>query len=300
MGTTWSVQAVLGERDLDLRSCIESALRQVIEQMSTWEPTSDLSRFNRAPANSWCDLPAECWEVLMYALWLARATDGAYDPSIGALTNLWGFGPAGPRTTPPSANEIEQARRHIGWNRLEISSAERRAHQPGGIEIDLSSIAKGYAVDHVARALEARGIVNYLVEIGGELRGAGCKQDDLPWWVEVERVDSGATPKTLVALHELSIATSGDYRRYIEAGGTRYSHSLDPRTGWPTDNALASVTVLTRECMHADALATALHILGREQGMAFADKHEIAAVLVERTGGTTVHHFTAAAQRYLD
>ena len=300
MGTTWSVHAVLAQPEIDLRDCTEHALHQVIEQMSTWEPTSHLSRFNRAAPITWCELPAECWHVLTYALWLARATNGAYDPSIGVLTNLWGFGPLGPRTAPPSASEIDEARTHTGWQRIELSSVERRAYQPGGIEIDFSSIAKGYAVDHVARALEASGINDYLVEIGGELRGAGCKQDDSPWWVEIERIDADDCERTLVALHELSVATSGDYRRYIDSDGTRYSHSIDPRTGWPIDNALASVTVLARECMHADALATALHILGVEQGLAFADTHAIAAILIERTNDGVVHHFSAAIQRYLD
>lgn len=300
MGTTWSVQAILGHRQINLRECIERALHRVIEQMSTWEPTSHLSQFNRAAPATWCKLPAECWHVLTYALWLARETKGAYDPTIGALSNLWGFGPSGPRAAPPSVTEIDAARARTGWHRIEVSTAERRAWQPGGIEIDLSSIAKGYAVDHVARALEAHGIANYLVEIGGELRGAGCKQDDSPWWVDIERIDPDDSTRTLVALHELSVATSGDYRRYMEADGTRYSHSIDPRTGWPIDNALASVTVLARECMHADALATALHILGPEQGLAFADAHSIAAVLVERRASGFVHHFSAAVQQYLD
>lgn len=299
MGTTWTVRAVRTEAGVDLRCLIEAALDEVVTQMSTWLPSSALSRFNRAAAGTQCSLPAECFQVLHYALWLAQVTDGAYDPSIGALSNIWGFGPAGPRTSAPSTEEIAWARARTGWRRLSISGARRSVHQPGDLEIDVSSIAKGFAVDHVARRLEAHGIDHHLIEIGGELRGAGCKSDGAPWWVEIECAGPAEAPRTLVALHELSMATSGDYRRYLQINGARYSHTIDPRTGWPITHGLTSVTVLARECMHADALATALHVLGLKHGMEFATEHQIAAIFQQRMNDKLEHHLSPVAQRYL-
>ncbi len=300
MGTTWRVQAVLIDRACGLQALVEAALLEVIEQMSTWEPSSFLSRFNRAEPETWHTLPRESLEVLSYAAWLSKATQGAYDPTIGGLINAWGFGPTGPRTRPPSSPEIREALACAGWQRLRISHAERRMHQPGSLEIELSSIAKGFAVDQVARALEANGIGDHLVEIGGELRGAGCKPDGSPWWVEIESPALHSEHRALVALHDLSVATSGDYRRFLEVEGRRYSHAIDPRTGWPVDNDLASVTVLARECMHADALATALHILGLEEGMRFARVHHIAAIFSQRSGGTLIDHLSPGTRQYLD
>src|SRR5690606_38614101 len=254
MWTTSTVQVACEEDPPQLERLVQAALQRVIAQMSSWEPDSDLSRFNRASPGTWRMLPPECLEVLSCALSFAESTQGAYDPSIGALTNLWGFGPAGPRTTRPAAREIDAARARTGWQQIKLARDERRLYQPGGIELDLSSIAKGFAVDQVGRALETRGITHYLVEIGGELRRSGCKPDGTPWWVEIEPLEPSQT-RTLVALHELSIATSGDYRRYFERDGVRYSHTLDPRTGAPVRNDLAAVTVLAPQCMHADALA---------------------------------------------
>lgn len=299
MGTTWTVHTILSDSRIDVRLLVESALARVIEQMSTWEPCSHLSRFNRAAPDTWHTLPAECFDVLSYALSLAQKTNGAYDPTIGALVNEWGFGSAGARASVPPPEAIDAARARTGWQRIQIFPPERRVYQPGGVEIDVASIGKGFAVDHVARTLEAHGLVHHLVEIGGELRGAGCKADGSPWWVEIERPGLDV-PRSLLVLHDLSVATSGDYRRYVESEGRRYSHALDPRTGWPIDNDLASVTVLARECMQADALATALHVLGLEQGMAFARDYGIAAIFRERQSDSLVEHLSPATQPYLD
>ena len=163
----------------------------------------------------------------------------------------------------------------------------RPLRQRGDVQIDLSSIAKGRAVDDLARTLEARGIHHYLVEVGGELGGAGMTPDGQPWWVELEGVpDAGNGEPVVVALHGLSVATSGDYRRYFQHLGQRASHTLDPRTGYPIDNGVASVTVLHQECMAADALSTALTVLGPQDGMRFAEQEGLAArFLVRRDAG---------------
>lgn len=294
MGTTWSVRCLIARDDVYHRDAvaieagIDALLAQIVAQMSNWLDDSDIGRFNGAQAGSWLALPPACFSVLQTALAVARDSGGAYDPSAGPLVSLWGFGPDGPRSAPPGADEVQAARARCGWARIELDEQGRRARQPGGVSIDLCAIAKGYAVDAVSAWLSARGVSHHLVEIGGELRGEGVKPDGMPWWVELESppaADDAAADaaRTVVALHGLSVATSGDYRRYFDSGGRRYAHTLDPRTGYPVSHALASVTVLHRRCMMADALSTALTVLGPEAGMAFATQRGIAARMLLRT-----------------
>lgn len=292
MGTTWSVAWAAPAHAPDaaaLGAGIRAVLAQVVAQMSNWEAGSDLSRFNRAAPGTWQALPEDCFAVLQAALQVARDSGGAYDPSAAPLVDLWGFGPAPRRDTAPALAEIEQARARCGWQRIELDAQHRRARQPGGVRLDFCAIAKGFGVDAVSRYLDAQGVASHLVEVGGELRGHGVKPDGLPWWVELETPPaetSAGTTATLVALHGLAVATSGDYRRYFDSGGRRYAHTLDPRTGYPASHALASVTVLHAQCMMADALSTALTVLGPEAGMVFARRHALAArFLVRRSGG---------------
>jgi thiamine biosynthesis lipoprotein len=177
---------------------------------------------------------------------------------------------------------------------VELDRAGRRLLQPGGAVLDLSSIAKGYAVDRLARCLERRGLHHYLVEVGGELRGAGVKPDGHPWWVEIEGVPDAGGAQAIVALHGLSIATSGDYRQYFTQNRRRVSHTLDPRTGWPIAHDVASVTVLAPTCMAADALSTVLTVLGPVAGLAFAERRALAArFLVRRAGALEEIHTPA-------
>ncbi len=305
MGTTWSVSAVLAPARDDagveraeteyaeyaeyaISRGIEAVLDRVIAQMSNWAEASDVTRFNHADADTWVTLPEDCFTVLQAALQTARDSGGAYDPSAGPLVNLWGFGPHGrhgQRASAPSPDDVARVRASCGWQRLEIDAAQRRVRQPGGASLDLCAIAKGFAVDAVSRHLDAQGIAHHLVEIGGELRGQGLKPDGMPWWVELESpsADGMASTRTLVALLGLSVATSGDYRRYFEQDGRRYAHTIDPRTGYPAAHALASVTVIHRDCMMADALSTALTVLGPQAGMAFAERHALAARFLVRT-----------------
>ena len=299
MGTTWSVVAMLPpQADADvLELGIRTVLDGVIAQMSNWAPDSDVSRFNRAAAGTWVALPADCVRVLACALQVARDSGGAYDPSAGPLVDLWGFGPAPRRNVPPAHDQVAQARLQCGWDRVEVDPEGGRALQPGGVSLDFCAIAKGFAVDAVAQYLEAHGVAHHLTEIGGELRGHGVKPDGMPWWVALETPpDSGPATQeqTLVALHGLSVATSGDYRRFFDSGGRRYAHTIDPRTGYPASHALVSVTVLHAECMLADALSTALTVLGPQAGMEHARRHGIAARFLVRTPGGFDEHLSPA------
>jgi FAD:protein FMN transferase len=280
MGTNWSVR-VAGLPDR-LTGAIEPALGavldRVIAQMSQWEPGSDLSRFNRSAPGSWQSLPPELAHVLAVALDVAARSNGAFDPAMGELVDLWGFGPSGPRDGIPSG--AAPGSREIAFDPLLL-----RARRSVGAALDFSGIAKGYAVDAVAECLGGLGLEDFLVEIGGELRGSGIKPDGQPWWVDLEQAPGAAVAPIRVALHGLSIATSGDYRRYFEGDGRRYAHTLDPRTGAPVDNKVASVTVLHAQCMLADAWATALTVLGPEHGPAVAEREGLAMHMVVRGGG---------------
>ena len=299
MGTTWSVRLV-GSRELarqPVLDAIQGALDEVVAQMSTWERGSDLCRFNRAEPGSWHALPVAFREVLAGALDVAAHSGGAFDPTAGELVDAWGFGPLA-RTGVPDADALARARTRGGWRRLDI--VDGRVLQAGGVSLDLSAIAKGFGVDLVARRLDALGLESHLVEVGGELRGTGVKPDGQPWWVQLEEPSDGAAGgATLLALHGLSIATSGDYRRWFGHEGTRYSHTIDPRDGLPIRHGLASVSVIHAECMQADAWSTALNVLGPDDGLALAQRLGLAARFVVRRGAGFEERTSDAFDRFL-
>ena len=305
MGTSWSAQLMLppGVRS-NLGQQMQAELDGVNAEMSHWEPESTLGRYNRAPAGSWHALPPRFVEVLAYALEVAEESGGAYDPFSGALVNLWGFGAerrynqAGFYAPAPRTVESVLAQRASLQPAFDRAGA--RLLQPGGALLDLSSVAKGYAVDRLAWCLEQHGVRHYLVEIGGELRGAGMKPDGQPWWVTLEGVPGLDGVPTVAALHGLAVATSGDYRRYFEHGAVRASHTLDPRSGYPIANEVASCTVLHAQCMAADALSTAITVLGFDAGLAFAEESGLAARLLLRRAHGLEQHTTGAWQAMLE
>ena len=285
MGVSWTVQACppAGVSAEDMRVAAQAAVNSIVRQMSSWEPESDLCHFNRSPTGSWHDLPADFAAVVDRALYWASESDGAFDPTVGRLTELWGFGAAGSALETPTGQTLDSLQSQSGWRRL-----ERRGEallQPGGLDLDLSGIAKGFGVDAVMAALQGLGVRHALVEIGGELRGEGVRPDGQPWWVQIEAPPGlSAAEPIVIALHGLSLATSGDYRRFRMDSGRRRSHTLDPRTGAPVEAAAASVSVLARTCMDADALCTVLMVLGPEAGMDWATARSVAACWRLRDG----------------
>ncbi|MFW2830120.1 FAD:protein FMN transferase [Sphingomonas sp. ID0503] len=281
MGTRWSAKLADGDAGT-AEAAITAALDTVIAQMSGWEPASDLSRFNRSVPGRWQSLLPEMAAVVASGLAIAEASEGAFDPAAGALVDLWGFGPR-PIDGLPEEAEVAAASR--GWRHLSFDPAARRLRRDAPVMLDLSGIAKGFAVDHAAEALLAIGFRHFLLEVGGELRGEGVRPDGQPWWVDLER-PPGASELALtrVALHGLSVATSGDYRRFLTAGERHLSHTIDPRSGRPVENGIASVTVLARSCMEADGWATALTVLGPAAAVKATADHKIAAQLIMRTG----------------
>lgn len=289
MGTSWSAHVV--NAPADIAGSIQAELDRVVAEMSHWDPASALSRFNRSEPGRWQPLAPGFAQVLAAALDVAEKSAGAFDPAMGALVNLWGFGPPGPRNGLPGEDEIAAARAISG--RAHIEQDTRRARRTAPAALDFSGIAKGHGVDRVAEMLRSMALPDFLIEVGGELRGEGIKPDGQPWWVDFEPVPGSALVPLRVALHGLSIATSGDYRRRFAHAGRDYAHTLDPRTGRPLENQVASVTVLHPCCMLADAWATALSVLGPD-GMAIAEREGLAAHMMLRTGTAFAEHLSPA------
>lgn len=291
MGTDWSVRLVPpeGAERATFQSAIDAELARIVSLFSHWDPRSELARFNAAPEGFWA-VSEPFWLLLNQAMDIADDTDGAVDPTLGALVNLWGFGPPGPRPlnafgtgpTTPYEEDIAAALALSGWGRLRLNRDRRAVQQIGGLKLDLSGIAKGHAVDRVSDRLAELGAAHHLVEIGGELRGRGVKPDGHPWWVELQQGPDAPGPRTVAALFDLAVATSGDWVRSFESYGRVYSHTINGRTGQPVENGVASVTVLAETAMYADAMATALTVMGPTEGPAFATAMKIAAAFVVR------------------
>lgn len=296
MGTTWSVRLVApqGAEDAAFRRAIQDELDAVIAAFSPWDLASETSRFNAAPAGLW-GLSPMFWAVLDAAMNLADDTDGAVDPTLGALVDLWGFGPPGarPEHDPlPSEAEIEAALKVSGWRTLRLDRDRRGALQPGGLRLDFSGIAKGHAVDRVCEALTRLGATSHLVEIGGELRGAGVKPDGQPWWIGLEQPPEAPSPRTVAAMADIAVATSGDWRRAFIVDDRLYPHTIDGRTGRPVANGVASVTVFHASAMTADAWATALTVMGPDEGLEIATAHGLAAQILTRSPGGMTERLT--------
>lgn len=288
MGTTYAVKLLQSDDTLDmgaLESAIDARLERINAQMSTWLPDSELSRFNASTSPDWFAVSTDTVRVVEAARAVSVLSGGAFDVTVGGVVNLWGFGPGGGDARTPSAREIETAMTATGYRQLE-SRASPPALRKGRPQmyVDLSAIAKGFAVDALARLLDARQVRSYLVEIGGELRARGAKPDGSPWKVGIERPSPDAqSVQSVIALRDAAIATSGDYRNYRERDGRRYSHTIDPRTGRPIAHALASVSIIAGSAMRADALATAVMVMGPEQGWRLVEREGLAAQLIVRS-----------------
>lgn len=279
MGTTWQIRAAAPRSlGLDLRrlqAMVQARLDGIVADMSHWEPQSNLSRFNVAEAGTQVALSEDFATVIAGARDIAAASGGAFDPALGRLTELWGLGPHA-MTREPNQAEVAASLVDCGWHRLAYDAQRRTLIQPGGVWLDLSAIAKGFAVDAIADLLAEHGMHHALVEIGGECSGRGIRPDGDPWWVDIEDPPGVHLPPLRIALHQLSVATSGDYLR----GG----HTLDPRTGCPVIHQTTAVTVLHARCLQADAWATALGVLDPGSARQLACDLGLTARIVLRDG----------------
>lgn len=278
MGTTYHIKVVtegkIPEPQKDLNASIEDELLRINKLMSTWDPESELSRFNAHNATTPFPVSDETLRVVEAARDLFLTTSGLYDPTVGPLVDLWGFGPKPRRTEPPSAAEIEAATSSIGMDRLLTDEASGALSKTiPELHLDLSSIAKGYGVDAVTNLLELRGYKDFMVEIGGEIAVRGLNQKREPWSLGIDSPNQTSERRELIhtlSLTDAAVATSGDYRNRFEFEGVQYTHVLNPKTGWPVPESVKSVTVIAPSCTRADGAATAIMVLGATQGLEWA------------------------------
>ena len=286
MGSRWSaiVHVAPGFDTRPLATALAGAVEAVEAEMSTWRPSSDLERLNRAPIGVWMPVPAGLLAVLEAALAIGRLSDGAFDVGVGDLVRAWGFG-GGERRPDPARIAAAAGRWPVDAPKtLDLDPVNRRARRLTASTIDLSGIAKGHGVDRMADVARAHGVSSFLVGIDGELKAQGRKPDGRTWIVGQERPDPAARALAgVIALEDAAVATSGDYRHVHEVDGRPHSHTMDPRTGAPLRGDLAQVTVLAESCMVADAWATALMVAGAEKGVDLARRMGLAAILVPKT-----------------
>lgn len=303
MGTTYSVKMVVTKDKLEetqLADLVKSELAHVNDVLSTYIDSSELSRLNQNTALSPIQISDELKTVLLEAKRLGGMTDGALDVTVGPLVNLWGFGPDKRVTHAPTQEAISERLVKTGIDLFTVSGSSISKHEPS-LYIDLSSIGKGYGVDRLAELLERNGIHNYLVEVGGELRVSGKKLNGGDWRIAIEKpLSNQRTIQRLIVPKNNGIATSGDYRNYFEDNGVRYSHIIDPNTGYPIKHRLVSVTVIHQSAMTADGLATAISILGPERGFEVVKQHQIAAMLIVKTDTGFEELITESFRQYID
>lgn len=288
MGTTFEVKIVAPPDSAsapDLQEELQQALDAIENLASTYIEQSELSMFNSNASTDWIGVSPQLCYTVARALELARRTDGAFDITVGPLVNLWGFGPSGVRSQPPSDAEIARLMMQIGFAKLQ-ADCERPAlrKQHSQLFVDLSGWAKGFAADQLAEILLAQGIDNFLIEVGGEMRVQGSNAQGKPWAVAIEKpITDSREVQSILPLSNTGLATSGDYRNYFEHDGLRYSHTIDPRSGKPISHQLASVTVFAESAADADGLATAMLVLGPVEGPALARRLGAEALFLVRT-----------------
>ncbi|MTC61533.1 FAD:protein FMN transferase ApbE [Providencia rustigianii] len=305
MGTYYSVKYVTDSSEPTpeaIQTEIDKRLEEVNDQMSTYRPGSELSRFNQSTeVNVPFPVSAATAKVVSKAIEINKLTDGSLDVTVGPLVNLWGFGPEGRVTKAPTDEELAKRRAWVGIDKLTVQDNNLIKTIPE-LYVDLSSIAKGYGVDVVAEYLESININNYMVDIGGEVRTKGKNGKDTPWRIAIEKPATDGVSQTaqeIIEPGDLSIATSGDYRNYFEQDGVHFSHTIDPKTGKPISHKLVSITVLADDCMTADGLSTGLNVLGPEAGLALAEKMNVPVFMIVKTDKGFEERYTKAFEPFL-
>jgi len=300
MGTTYHIRVVTGSFDniSNLKSKIDQRLGKINQSMSTWIKDSEISRFNDLKnAGEKIKVSDDFVQVMIVAAELYRLTVGAWDGTVNPLVNLWGFGNKGMTTTIPPPEVITRLVSDLGFSYIQIIENRYLAKKKGSISLDLGSIAKGYAVDKIAEVIEQKGIKNFLVEIGGEVYAAGTRIDGQPWKIGINTPRPNAPHDQVykaITIQNKAFATSGDYRNFFEIDGKRYSHIIDPRTGYPVDNGVVSVSVIADTCIFADGLATALMVMGPEKGLALVNRLDRVEclIIVRNTGEQLVEYYS--------
>ena len=300
MGTFYHIKVISGYFDdlNGLETKIETRLEEINQSMSTYRPDSEISRFNRLSETETMAISADFYAVLEMARGIYAATKGAWDGTVKPLVNLWGFGNAQPLKTAPNPDEISALLARTGFAQLRMLAKGRIGKHTPGLTLDLASIAKGYGAEAIAALIRQAGYRNFLVEIGGEVVAAGRRKDGRPWVVGISRPVPEAAADSVyraVSLTDGAMATSGDYRNFFEVDGVRYSHVIDPRTGYPVRNRVASASVVAPDCTFADGLATALMVMGAEEGLALVNRlpNVECLILVQTENGQFAEHASA-------
>lgn len=299
MGTYYGIKIKNSPAAADLAAEIEKTLTEVNAEMSVFDPDSELSKINAAPAGQWLELSEPMRKVMKKAHEIYRLSGGAFDPTVGRLIDLWGFGVKKGKKRPDD-KEIRALLATSGFDKIRFDKDWQKLKKDNSeVTLNLSAIAKGYGVDRVAEKLEELGIRDYVVEIGGEVRAAGRKSEDVDGWnVGIVKPEGHYTENAYVlTVKNHAVATSGDYRNFYYDGGRKFSHTISPQTGYPVENGLASVTVFHDDCMTADALATALTAMGEKEALAFAEENGLAVILFVRDGSGIVPQFSSKTKK---
>ena len=298
MGTTYSITVVADQLPPDdLSQQIDRLLSKVDSSMSTYKNESEISRFNRLSVGQTQKISSEFAEVIRISQKIWHQSNGAFDPTIGPLVDLWGFGPVDREGQVPSSESIEQVLSNVGFESIVLEDLTLFKLAP--VALDVSAVAKGYAVDLVANHLEMLALPDYLVEIGGEIRVSGTNPDGQPWRIALEQPQLFAAVDRVIEISDSAIATSGDYRNYFEKDGVRYSHTIDPRTGMPIRHKLASVSVIAESCAEADAWATALSVMGAVESKKLANQLGLAVYMLVREDDQFVAQHSDKFEQYL-
>lgn len=284
MGTSYQV-TIANPQVLDIERLgqqIFDAVDQVDQQMSTYKVHSDICQFNAAKCGVWLDVPTEMAVVIKAAIEVAHLSEGAFDPTVFKVVDAWGFGPS---TRSVICELMSPKALPDGFKSIELDFARRRARKHRDVKIDLCGIAKGHGVDRIARVLEEAGICDFIVEIAGEVFAKGTAADGSPWRLGLELpISDRRVIYRYLELKGAGVATSGGYRNFAEIDGAVYTHTIDPRTQLPVKTDILSVTVAHNDCMHADALATAMQVMGLKKALAFANKNNISVLFLSRSG----------------
>lgn len=304
MGTSYSIKIVPNGNELDKNTVptnIENILADINQAMSTYIDDSELSLFNQSRITDWQVLSADLYQVIQHGNQVSSISSGAFDITVGPLVNLWGFGPDPYSREIPSDSVIQSIKQHSGYEKLDFDATTQRISKSDPVvTIDLSGIAKGFAVDKIAQYLNELGITDYLVEIGGELIGKGTNAKQQAWQIGIEQANPlERSVQRIVGLDNIAMATSGDYRNYFEKDGVRYSHTIDPASGKPISHTLAAVTVLHSSAMHADALATAFMVSGPEKSLALANEIGVALYMIIKTNAGFEERYNDRFKPYL-
>ncbi|THA00147.1 FAD:protein FMN transferase [Rodentibacter pneumotropicus] len=310
MGTTYHVKYIddgsVSENLQNTHEQIEYILKDVNAKMSTYIKDSELSRFNQnTQVNTPIEISADFAKVLAEAIQLHQVTEGALDVTVGPVVNLWGFGPEKRPERQPTAEQLAERQAWVGLDKITLDmsgNVPTLSKSVPQVYIDLSSIAKGFGVDQVAEKLEQLNAQNYMVEIGGEIRAKGKNAEGKPWQIAIEKpnMTGERAVENVIGLNNMAMATSGDYRIYFEENGKRFAHEIDPKTGYPIQHHLASITVFSPTTMTADGLSTGLFVLGEEKALEVAEKNDLAIYLIIKTANGFETKISSAFKKLME